>query len=179
MPSKHIVKIFLFFMLILFLGSTHATQREEAIKAGLVFNFAVYSSGEWFDPDIDSHYVICSTSKSFVNTAQSVLKTKKVKKRPVQVELTNVAPHRSRKCHTYFFAADAKHETQLFKEYINKNAMLIGEDKDFIANGGHINFIMLSGKLRFEINPDALNSKGINISSKVIRLGKVKKAVTP
>ena len=52
--------------------------------------------------------------------------------------------------------------------------MLIGEMPNFIDLGGHINFIYIGGKIRFEINPEQLQENGINVSSKVIRLGKVK-----
>lgn len=180
MPNKYIVKILLFLLFILWVERGHAAPREDAIKAGLVFNFAVYSSGEWFNPSVDSHYIICSASQSFVNTAQSVLKTKVIKNRPVQVVQTSFTQYKPQKCHTYFFTSEnPPNDTQLLKEHRFKNTMLIGEEKDFISKGGHINFIMLSGKLRFEINPTALTNNGINISSKVIRLGKVKKAVNP
>ncbi|WP_413699171.1 YfiR family protein [Psychromonas sp. KJ10-10] len=35
---------------------------------------------------------------------------------------------------------------------------------------------MLAGKIRFEVNPDKLKQSGIQMSSKVLRLGRTNKA---
>ena len=51
--------------------------------------------------------------------------------------------------------------------------MLVGESEGFLITGGHINFFIVSGKVRFEIDPKSLRHSGINMSSKVLRLGRI------
>ena len=53
------------------------------------------------------------------------------------------------------------------------NLMLVGEFDGFLASGGHINFFIVGGKVRFEIDPIKLKNSGINMSSKVLRLGRI------
>ena len=49
----------------------------------------------------------------------------------------------------------------------------VGEDEKFLRRGGMINFVLEDGKLRFQINTDAVGRSGINISSKLLSLAKI------
>jgi len=170
---------FITYLLLVYVFSVscvHAAEREDAIKAGLIFNFAAYSHGDWFNADSDRSYNICSQNKPFVEIGKKVLKHKVINSRPVKLIFLTGPLMKNTQCHSYYFAnknVPDGHITHV--KTANKSAMLIGETPTFIEQGGHINFIVIAGKLRFEINPDALNQSGINISSKVIRLGKIKR----
>lgn len=150
-------------------SATYAADREYALKAGLIYNFAIFSEGSWFDPGLEEHYSICSDSADFVTAANGVLKGKQIKGRKVKVISLPDQSQIDSLCHTVFYSANSTNPPVL-----PKHAMLIGEAPQFIDVGGHISFFIARGKIRFEINPDALNAHGIRISSKVIRLGKVK-----
>ena len=52
-------------------------------------------------------------------------------------------------------------------------SMLVGDFESFIPSGGHISFFIVGGKVRFEIDPVKLKQAGINMSSKVLRLGRM------
>ena len=161
----------------LFNVNAQSSQREFALKAGLIFNFALYSqtSDSLSVLADNTHYIICSSSKAFVEVAQKILAQKKVRHRKVKV--TYVSPQMAKNiCQIIFFNDNdtyASYLTSRSEETIN--AMLIGEMENFINLGGHINFIRISGKIRFEINPEQLQKSSIKVSSKVIRLGKIKK----
>ena len=153
------------------------SEREYALKAGLIYNFALYSNNTLTSPEKVSNYTICSTSTTFVDIARKVLKNKRIRQHNVVIKDSSTSNIGSNECHIIFFD-----QPDLFSQYQNSHPtiasgiMLIGEIPNFIGLGGHINFIHLSGKVRFEINPDRLKESDIKISSKVIRLGKIKKA---
>jgi hypothetical protein len=57
---------------------------------------------------------------------------------------------------------------------MDRSAILtIGESDGFAEIGGMINFIIVRGTLRFEINVAEVNRSGIKLSSKLLRLGKI------
>ncbi|NQY88367.1 MAG: YfiR family protein [Colwellia sp.] len=155
-------------------GEVYASDREIALKAGLIFNFAVYSKGEWFDTVKHKNYLICSPDPSFVRVARQTLQNKKVRNSPVLVQYISLDTFRNHHCNAVFFSANRN--IALKFDPLNNNflaAMLIGESDGFIERGGHINFFLAGGRVRFEIDPVGLRNSNIEVSSKVIRLGKV------
>jgi hypothetical protein len=166
--------IFITFFYIFQVGDVYASDREIALKAGLIFNFAVYSKGEWFDTVKHKNYLICSPDPSFVRVARKTLQNKKVRNSPVLVQYISLDTFRSYHCNAIFFSANRN--IALKFDPLNSNflaAMLIGESDGFIESGGHINFFLAGGRVRFEIDPAGLSNSNIDVSSKVIRLGKV------
>lgn len=155
--------------------NAQTSQREYALKAGLMFYFALYSQNSHSESADNAHYVICSSSKPFIDIAQKTLAHKKIRQRQVKVQHIQPLLLNSKPCNIIFF--DSQKSYSQYQISLNNqptNTLLIGEAPDFIDLGGHINFIYIGGKIRFEINPEQLQENGINVSSKVIRLGKVK-----
>lgn len=155
-------------------GETYASDRENALKAGLIFNFAVYSKGDWFNNVEQNNYLICSPDKDFIRVARQTLQNKKVRNSHVLVQHISIDTLRNHHCNSIFFSTN----TNIGLEFsplasVFQGAMLIGESDGFIEQGGHINFFLAGGKVRFEIDPIGLHNSSIEVSSKVIRLGKV------
>jgi hypothetical protein len=152
------------------------SQREYALKAGLIFNFALYSQNSNKELADNAHYVICSASKSFVDVAKNTLAKKTIRQRYIKIQHIQSLLNDTKSCHILFFdKLKSYSQYQISHDNKLKHTMLIGETPNFISLGGHINFIHISGKIRFEINPEQLHASGIKVSSKVIRLGKVKR----
>ncbi|WP_299659534.1 YfiR family protein [uncultured Psychromonas sp.] len=156
--------------------SAFATTREDAIKSGFIYNFARYSQGEWFHETTAKSYNLCSFNSDFVEAAKLTLKDLSVRQVPVEVRFLRSDIEDIKGCHTLFISKNdiAKWNDIIIKELI-PNTMLVGEFNNFILSGGHINFFIVGGKVRFEINPNKLKQAGINMSSKVLRLGRIYK----
>ena len=171
-------RVILFILLAVFASfhlNAQTSQREYALQAGLIFNFALYSHTSNTVLADNSHYVICSSSKPFIDAAQKTLAQKKIRQRGVKVQHYQPLRSDTKSCHIIFFDNQTSY-SQYRASQKNKptHTMLIGSIPSFIDLGGHINFIRIGGKIRFEINPEQLQASGIKVSSKVIRLGKVK-----
>ncbi|RBW47731.1 YfiR family protein [Psychromonas sp. B3M02] len=155
-------------------GELFATPREEAIKSGFIYNFARYSQGKWFNASHQHNYNICSFNLDFVVTATKTLLHMKVESRPVNLILLTKDNVDLTSCNTLFIS---KADTDIWNTMEEKqhfpNMMLVGEFDGFLASGGHINFFIVSGKIRFEVAPKRLRKSGIKMSSKVLRLGRV------
>lgn len=173
--TYRVVLIILLTVCASFHTNAQTSQREHALKAGLMYYFALYSqNSDSVLADI-SHYVICSSSQPFVEVAEKTLAHKKIRQRDVKVQYIQSLLPDSEPCHIIFFDNQQSYSQYQASHNNNpRNAMLIGDIPHFIDLGGHINFIRIGGKIRFEIAPEQLQAKGIKVSSKVIRLGKVK-----
>ncbi|WP_298941688.1 YfiR family protein [uncultured Psychromonas sp.] len=150
-----------------------ATPREDAIKSGFLYNFARYSDGDWFNPDIKSTYNICSFNPEFITAAKNTLKDLTIKKRPIKVYLLTSFQGDIVDCDTLFLSKGDSEKWVTSDNKAFSNVMLVGEFDGFLASGGHINFFIVGGKVRFEIDPIKLKNSGINMSSKVLRLGRI------
>lgn len=153
---------------------SYANEREYAVKAGFIFNFARYSEGSWFNPNRRDNYIICSFNSDFVLTASKTLTGQKVKNRQVEVHLVSRKGMPNDSCNSFFLT---ERNAALIKKVVKNESlsktMLIGEMKTFIPSGGHINLFIAGGKVRFEVDSDALLGADIKMSSKVLRLGRV------
>lgn len=160
-------------MMLFISGGAIATPREDAIKSGFIYNFARYSQGEWFDATLNESYNICSFNTQFSEVASKTLKGLTIKTRPVVINLLT-SEASSIACHTLFISASdiEKWENLMVQQLLSKS-MLVGEFQGFLRSGGHINFFIVGGKVRFEIDPVKLKLSGINMSSKVLRLGRI------
>jgi len=154
-----------------------ASPREDAIKSGFLYNFARYSDGEWFNSETETKYRICSFNKAFFDVAKAALKDLKVKERPVVINLLVAQTENINQCNSLYIAKeDMEKWSSLSDMHSDSKMMLVGDFEGFIKMGGHINFFNVGGKIRFEIDPQKLKKSGINMSSKVLRLGKIYKA---
>ncbi|MDN3682815.1 YfiR family protein [Vibrio tapetis subsp. quintayensis] len=143
-------------------------EREYALKAGFLYNFARYSDGDWFDPSVNDAYTLCSPDAEFVRVAKQTLQGQLVKSRPVSVIQVD-SP--SIQCNSLFLTHAQGH--QFVNDVSFKHTMLVGQEDGFAAKGGHINFFIAGGKIRFEVSPDNLAKAGIKLSAKVLRIGRI------
>lgn len=166
--------VIVLFVLVLFVsGKAYASQREDAIKSGFIYNFARYSQGEWFNAKSTSHYTICSFNTQFINVATQTLQKRSVDKAPVKLQLLDNVNTNITDCNTLYISKEDKERwADLTKSSTSTKMMLVGEFDGFIKEGGHINFFIVGGKVRFEVNPKGLKNSGIKMSSTVLRLGR-------
>ena len=66
------------------------------------------------------------------------------------------------------------HLTTLLAEAINDGSIVtVSEMDQFAQHGGIINFYLDGNKIRFEINVDAAQRKGLKVSSQLLRRAKI------
>ena len=77
-------------------------------------------------------------------------------------------------CHLVFISKSEKSRlTDIFDSLGSASILTVSETENFARRGGIINFYLDGNKVRFEINADAAQRKGIKISSQLLKLGKV------
>ena len=76
-------------------------------------------------------------------------------------------------CHLVFISKSEKARlTDILDNLGSASVVTVSETENFARRGGIINFYIDGNKVRFEINADAAQRKGIKISSQLLKLGK-------
>ncbi|KVX02144.1 YfiR family protein [Shewanella frigidimarina] len=149
-----------------------AVEKEYALKAGFLFNFARY--GEWHNHvNTASSFTLCSPDTDFISVSRSILYGRKVNNLPLVNIEVNLTETDLTQCNVLFITADTLESWQQLNSQYLADVMIVGETDNFIEQGGHIRFFLSGGKIRFEVSPDKLKLSGITMSSKVLRLGRV------
>ena len=77
-------------------------------------------------------------------------------------------------CHLVFISKSEKSRLpDIFDSLGAASVLTVSETENFARRGGIINFYLDGNKVRFEINAEAAQRKGIKISSQLLKLGKV------
>lgn len=155
-------------------GDSYAVP--DRLKAAYLYNFAKLTY--WPTPKAehqDQRLVICtSASDTFTQTLKD-FSDKPIAGRSVQVVALGMLSDVDF-CHMVF--VDKAHSQSWLKQgnKIHKGQLLVGEFPGFIDNGGVINFFLEGDKLRFEISLSNAQQHGLQLSSRLLKLARVRQA---
>ncbi len=170
-----IKKIIQTILVILFLYNCTLTvyadkiSQNDKIKAVFIYNFTKYI--EWSDDNSSDSFIIGIYGDSnILSTLQTISKKKMVKGRKILIkhfsDIKNL-----KKCHILFISSQVEETvSNTLLQIKGKNILTIGEIKNFSYDGGMINFLLVNGKIRFEMNLIALHQAGLKASSQLLKL---------
>ena len=148
-------------------------QREAAVKAAFLYNFAKFTEWPKDRPDGDAGpVVICVGQNSRLKASIDELQGKLVGNRPVRTiglaEGANPAI-----CHVLFIDKSASPRLRQQAESDLRGVLTVSDLPNFARAGGNIGFFFADNQLRFQINLDTARRSGISFSSKLLRLAEV------
>lgn len=149
------------------------TDREAALKAAFLFNFAKFTEWPKDRTDADAGPIVfCVGQNSRLRPAIDELQGKLVGSRPVRTipigEAINPAL-----CHVFFVDDSASPRLRQMAESDLRGVLTVSDLPNFARAGGNIGFYFASNQLRFQINLDSARRSGIGFSSKLLRLAEV------
>jgi len=75
--------------------------------------------------------------------------------------------------HIVFVSADAMNRMKELAAFaVEKSVLLVGHAPDFLKQGGMINFVVVSNRIRFDINIRNSHRAGLEISSKLLKVAR-------
>jgi TonB family protein len=136
---------------------------EYQVKAAYLYNFA--KATEWpaeVLPRADSTLVIgvFGGDDDFARLLGSTLGAKMVNGHPVEVKHLR-SPDELRSRQVVFFRASEPNTGAALASLAGARVLLVGEDSNFLAQGGMINLVLHGGRVTFEVNPDAMERGGV------------------
>jgi len=145
---------------------------EYEIKAAFLFNFMKFV--KWSDaarPDDSPTIGVCVLAADDVaRTIDETIGGKAVRDKRVVVRRLRRA-ELDPDCHVVFLSGDERvSEAELLRSSTTAGVLTVGEADGFAARGGVIAFRLESGKVRFDINPDAAKRAHLEVSSQLLKL---------
>ncbi len=152
--------------------------REYQVKAAFLYHFATFV--DWPSStfkDTKDHLRICIVGKDpFGENLEATLRAKKIGEHPLEIH-RNPRQSTLKLCHVLYVTASRSSQLRTYhQQHGNANVLTVGENDTFMQHGGMIKFFMDDHKVRFAINPDAINKTKLKVSSKLLRLAKI---ITP
>lgn len=150
-------------------GQPAAVPLEYHVKAAYLFNFTRFV--EWPpDEDAAAALTICvAATNPFGAALADTVRGEQVNGRPLQARLVRDPGG----CHVLFIPRNVPHGPYL-QAARGLPVLTVGESREFLPGGGIVNFMIEDGRVRFEINQDAAARANLKISSRLLRLARIR-----
>jgi hypothetical protein len=175
---QQILACLMLVLLVLPAGNTLAQEAAEGdAKAAFLFHFTTLI--EWpkdaFPTEDAKVNVGVYGDEEFTRIVRTLLADKKAHGRPFVVKrLVNAAE--ARNYQILFFREGETRKMGAAYDSIKKLPVLtVGESDEFLDEGGMINLYFEDKQLRFEVNPSTAENAKLTVSSKLLRLAKIRK----
>lgn len=166
----------LFVLLPLICSATHAyadnVELEYRVKSAFLYNFTKFI--EWpVSETTRSDFVMCVAGNSqFYDKLIETVGNKKNNSSPIRFSFIQ-HPSEARNCELVFLGfADRERLGDWLDSMSGVAVLTVSDEQDFIDFGGMIQFVIVDGKIRFDINQSAANSLRIKMSSKLLGLAR-------
>lgn len=145
-------------------------QSEYDVKAAFLFNFAKYI--DWPAGALSGGSIVIGIvgRDPFGSAIDEIVRGKTIGRYGIVVRRLKWSDDLSG-CHMLFVPATETDVSGLSR-LAGKPVVVVGESAGFTKRGGMINFVIESGRVRFEINVQRAKDSGLVISSKLLSLAK-------
>lgn len=148
--------------LTLLLASVNAQQgaTEYQVKAAYLYNFAkaAHWSSQSLPPESNLIIGIFGGEEDFVRIARDTLAGKNINGHALEIRHLRSADE-VRFCHLAFFRSSERLSRTALKY---ADVLLVGEDRQFLAEGGMIALVMSNGKITYEMNSAAVQRSNVS-----------------
>jgi YfiR/HmsC-like len=153
--------------------AVHAPEYQ--VKAVFLFNFAQFV--EWppqaFSDSTEPIVIGVLGNDPFGDYLDETVRGETVSGRPFQVRHFRSVDE-VRNCQILFIGSDNRSQMDKILAALKGRAILtVGEDDDFLKQGGVIRFLTERNRVRLRINLDAARLAGLTISSKLLKAAEV------
>lgn len=149
------------------------TEREAALKAAFLYNFAKFTEWPRQRPDAEAGpLVFCVGPNSRLRNAIYELQGKQVGAREVRAVALAEGGNPAM-CHVLFVDDSLAPGLRRLIERNLYGVLTVSDLPGFARAGGDIGFFFAQNQLRFQINLDAARRRGLGFSSKLLRLADV------
>lgn len=149
--------------------SVYAGPSEYEVKAQFIRHFATFV--EW--PGNDATLRLCILGRDPFGAALEPIRGMPVKGRKLEIAPLEIKDD-IRDCQMLFVAATAeRHLERVAALARGAGQLILGDSEGYAQRGAMINFYLEAGKIRFEINLEAIRQSNLKVSSKLLALGRV------
>jgi hypothetical protein len=149
------------------------TASEQDLKAAFLYNFTRFVN--WPDgiPPGAEPFRLCIIADRETTTAvERTMAGESVNGRPAETRVPR-SPEDTRNCQVLFVGRETEERAKPFLASVrDQPVLLVGDGEQFTARGGAIQFVLVDGKLRFDIHARNAARGGLTISSRLLSLAR-------
>ena len=155
---------------LLLFSTSLIAQQQEQVQSAFIYHFTKYM--EWPSSKQSGDFIVAVVGNDPIEAhLKALAKTKKVGTRNIVVKkFSSVSSIEN--CHIIFLSSKLSSQINggiaKAKQY---KALLITEKSGYGKKGAGINFVVVGGKPKFEINEAAIKASGLKVSAKLVHLG--------
>jgi hypothetical protein len=145
---------------------------EYKVKAAFLFNFARFVEWPERDDDRDSVTIGVVGLDPFGESLDQVVRGKTVGTKRIAIRrfagIEELEP-----CNIVFISqSESSRLDEILKALEGTATLTVGDDDEFALRGGIIRFFTQESKIRFEINLEAAEHEGLQLSSKLLQVAR-------
>jgi hypothetical protein len=149
-------------------AASEATVNADQVKAAFLFNFARFV--EWSSAPADPLVIGVASDDSFADIVERLMRDRKVDGRPVVTRRLRDGDDPAG-CHVLFISASRRGGATELLQRARGPILTVGENVQFLRDGGIIRFYVDDNRVRFQINRENATARGLKISSHLLNLG--------
>jgi hypothetical protein len=154
-----------FFILLISGWGASAQSQESKIQALFILKFIENIS--W--PQERTNIVIGVVGKSEI---LSELQARLEARNPNGLVVKKISAAEASKCDAVYVPSSEDNNIGTVSSSVNGKSVLVITESDFSGKGSGISFTEEAGRMRFIINKDAIEARGLRVSSSLLSLGK-------
>lgn len=149
--------------------------REYNVKGVYLFNFARFVA--WPDKILSDKFIIGILGESAIMTPLRKVQAKRSitdsqRKIKLPIELKAFTENQAiTPCHILFVSRETSPKTaeQAIQKLKGSHTLIVGEQTDFIANGGTVEFVMVKNGIGFDLNLADAQKKGLVFNAQLLK----------
>ncbi|MBN1407895.1 MAG: YfiR family protein [Calditrichaceae bacterium] len=144
-------------------------SQNDLVKSVFIYNFTKYI--HWPSDDTSDVFNIGIFGENDINIPlREIARKKTVSGRKIQIKQYN-SPEDIDHCHILFVPSGVKEMIpDILGEVKNKSILTVSDADNFSEQGGMITFILIEGKIKFEINIASLEQAKLTAGSELLKL---------
>jgi hypothetical protein len=145
---------------------------EAEVKAAFLVKFAMFVEWPTNAPRSEPFVIGVLGADPFGARFDAAVRKERIQGRPIVIRRATTAQELDG-CQMVFLATNEESRAaEWLGEFRGTPVLTVADQPGFAAAGGMIGFYKESGKVRFEINPAAIERAGLKVSSKLIQVGR-------
>jgi hypothetical protein len=165
------LKRFAFFIIMCCTSQVLAAQSQEKeanLKAVFIYNFINYI--DWGNEENGNEFVIGIIGSSEIdNPLAAIAKTNLAKNKTIVIRHFNKVED-IRNCQILFIPKNSPFSLKAVLEKIERGMLTVSDEPGVAKQGAAFNFVLVNGKLKFEVNLKSVYLSGVKVSSQLLKL---------
>ena len=154
--------------LLMLLGSGKVLAKDYTYHTVFVYNFTKYIA--WPEATNDMVIGVQGGDKDAMAAFEKMAESKSMGERKFVIRAIT-KPEDAAACHVIFIPDGESSKVSAYAEKFAESPKLIVTERDgLVKRGSMINFVIVDGKMRFELNQEALNRSGLKVSQQLLSL---------